>query len=109
MLHKRRYQILLPARFNDGREVMHVCMRCVPDTLAEVLGRFGALTYAPQAVQGTWTTDDGVRYDDELFTLTVDVPDTDEARAFVAHLKQDLLARFDQLEIYVTSQLIEVH
>lgn len=104
---KRRYEILLPSRYNDGRSVMDVCMTCVTATLAQVLDRFGAFTYTPQAVQGSWI-DGGVRYDDQLFRLTVDVDDTPGARRFVDDLKRDLLARFEQIEIYVTSSVIEV-
>lgn len=104
---KRRYEILLPSRYNDGRSVMEVCMTCVAGTLTQVLDRFGAFTYTPQAVQGSWT-DGGVRYDDELFRLTVDVDDGPDSRRFISDLKRDLLARFDQIEIYVTSSLIEV-
>jgi hypothetical protein len=107
-MHLRRYEILLPSRYNDGRDIMAACMSCFPDTRAEVLDRFGALSYTPQAILGTWTNE-GVRYDDELFKLSIDVPDTEQSRAFIAHLKRDLLARFEQIEIYVTSQPIEVH
>lgn len=87
---KRRYEILLPARYNDGRDVMQACMTCFARTLGDVLDQFGAFSYTPQAIQGTWIAE-GVRYDDELFKLTVDVPDGPDARAFVADLKQDLL------------------
>ena len=38
----RRYEVLLPARFNNGHEVVETCMRCLPDTLMEVVDRFGA-------------------------------------------------------------------
>jgi hypothetical protein len=107
-MQKRRYEVLLPARYNDGRDIMEECMACFPQTLAEVLDQFGALSYMPQAIQGSWTSD-GVRYDDELFKLTVDVSDTEQSRAFIAQMKRNLLSRFDQLEIYVTSFPVEVH
>jgi hypothetical protein len=48
----RRYEVLLPARFNDGHEVVETCMRCLPDTLMEVVDRFGALTFNPQPANG---------------------------------------------------------
>lgn len=107
MTQKRRYEILLPARYNDGREIMHECMECFPKTQMEVLDRFGALSYSPHAIMGVWT-DQGMRYHDELFKLTVDIEDQPEHWRFIAHLKADLLTRFDQLEIYVVSYPIEV-
>jgi hypothetical protein len=51
----------------------------------------------------------GCRCGDRLFALIVDVDDTAEHRAWICHLKSHLLRRFEQLEIYVTSYLIEVH
>ena len=103
----RRFEVLLPAQFNDGRDVMQTCMECFPTTLMEVVGRFGALSYDPSSIQGVWTSM-GQRYDDKLFRLTVDVPDTEESRAWMAAFKQELVARFDQLEVYVVSHVIEV-
>jgi hypothetical protein len=36
---KRRYEILLPAEFNDGRLVVDACPQCIPDSLGEVIDR----------------------------------------------------------------------
>jgi hypothetical protein len=105
---RRRYEVLLPAEFNDGRLVADACPRCVPDSLAEVVTTFGAFTFRPDVVQGSWTAG-GRRYDDRLFVLSVDVEDTAEHRAWITHFKAHLVQRFDQLEIYVTSYPIEVH
>jgi hypothetical protein len=105
---KRRYEILLPTEFNDGRLVADACPRCVPDSLSEVFDSFGAFTFRPDIAQGSWT-DGGRRYDDRLFALSVDVDDTAENQAWIAHLKTHLRQRFEQLEIYVTSSLVEVH
>lgn len=107
MNQKRRYEILLPAKYNDGRDVMQVCMSCFPQTLMKVSDQFGAFSYNPHSILGVWTAN-GQRYDDELFRLTVDVADTAENRQFVAQLKAELLQRFEQLEIYVVSYPIEV-
>jgi hypothetical protein len=106
-MSKRRYEILLPARYNDGRDVMRVCMECFPKTLMEVSDQFGAFSYNPYSILGVWTAD-GKRYNDELFRLTLDVENTPENNQFVAHLKDELLQRFEQLEIYVVSYPIEV-
>ncbi len=105
---KRRFEILLPAAFNDGRLVVDACPRCIPESLAEVVDTFGAFTFRPDAALGAWTAD-GRRYDDRLFAVIVDVDDTTDQRAWIGHLKSHLLRRFEQLEIYVTSYPIEVH
>lgn len=104
---KRRYEILLPAKYNDGREVMQVCMACFPETLMAVADQFGAFSYNPHPIMGVWTAD-GQQYHDELFRLTVDVEDTAQNRQFVTHLKAELLQRFEQLEIYIVSYAVEV-
>lgn len=105
---KRRYEILLPAEFNDGRLVADACPLCIPDSLTEVFETFGAFTFRPDAAVGSWAAGDH-RYDDRLFSLIVDVDDTAQNRAWICHLKSHLLQRFAQLEIYVTSYPIDVH
>ena len=50
-----------------------------------------------------------MRYDDRLFLLSIDVEDTAEHRTWIAHFKSDLLERFEQLEIHVTSYPIDLH
>jgi hypothetical protein len=105
----RRYEILLPAEFNDGRLVANACPRCLPDSLAEVADTFGAFTFRPDLAIGSWTGRDRRRYDDRLFLLSVDVEDTPDHRAWIRHFKAHLLERFEQLEIYVTSYPVDVH
>jgi hypothetical protein len=107
-MDKRRYEILLPAEFNDGRLVDDACPRCVPDSLSEVFDSFGAFTSRPEAALGSWQAA-GRRYDDKVLLISIDVDDTDEHRHWVAHLKSHLLARFEQLEIYVVSYPVVVH
>lgn len=104
---KRRYEILLPANYNDGRDVMQVCMACFPQTLMAVADQFGAFSYNPHSILGVWTAA-GQRYHDELFRLTVDVEDTPANYQFVAQLKAELRQRFEQVEIYVISYAVEV-
>jgi len=105
---KRRYEILLPVAFNDGRLVADACPKCLPDSLTEVIDTFGAFTFRADVTLGSWTAG-GRRYDDQLFQLIVDVDDTIEHRQWIGHLKAHALQRFEQLEIYVTSYPIEVH
>jgi len=107
-MRRRRYEILLPAAFNDGRLIAEDCPSCLPTSIAEIVDTFGAVTFRPDKVMGSWMFG-GRRYDDTLSVVGVDVDDTPEHRAWIEHLKQHLLERFNQLEIYVTSYPIDVH
>ena len=86
VMPKRRYEILLPAEFNDGCLVTDACPLCIPDSLSEVSDTFGAFTFRPYVALGSWT-DACMRYEDRLFLLSIDVDDTAEHRAWIAHFK----------------------
>lgn len=51
---------------------------------------------------------EGQGYRDELVGVFVDVPDTGESREFFVACKEQLKARFRQLDIWMTTYLIEV-
>ena len=101
---RRRYEILLPLRHNDGRPV-------APDqfewTRQQLVAQFGAVSFFPQSLLGTWMHE-GTRYEDELVRVVVDVEDTPESRQFFSTFKAALLERFEQLEVYIASHPIDV-
>jgi hypothetical protein len=103
----RRFEVLLPSQFNDGADIAETCLRCFPETLMDVIDRFGALSLERAPIEGVWMAM-GHRYDDELLRLTIDVPDTDDTRRWMTMFKTELLTRFQQLEIYITSYPIDV-
>lgn len=105
---KRRYEILLPIRHNDGRSILVQDTQTLQQTLRDVIDRFGAMSYSPNSILGVWQSQDGKPYDDDLFLLTVDVEDTPENRAFFLEFKATLLERFRQKEIYMVTYLLEV-
>ena len=47
----RRYEILVPLLFNDGRPVPEPLLA---QTFAELRERFGAASWETQTVRGTW-------------------------------------------------------
>lgn len=100
----RRFEVLLPLRFNDGREIP-------PDWLAEavleVVERFGAASYETQRVEGHWRHE-GVTYRDDLVRVVVDVPDTVDNRAWMRNLKARWKERLQQLDLWVVSYSIDV-
>lgn len=100
----RRYEILLPLRYNDGSPV--------PDSLlGEVLiairERFGAASSETQTIHGVWQHE-GEVYRDDLVRVFADVADTTENRAWFLQLKERLKRDFDQLDIWMITHPIEV-
>ncbi len=100
----RRYEILLPLRFNDGGAVPEELLGGV---LLELDERFGAVSWETQIIRGAWQK--GSRhYRDDLMRVFVDVPDTPQNRQFFLGYKEEIKRKFRQLEIWLTSYRIEV-
>jgi hypothetical protein len=100
----RRFEVLLPLRFNDGTPVPD---DAVADTLVELEERFGAVSCETQSIRGRWRHE-GQSFRDDLICVFVDVPDEPEGRNFFVEYKEQLKARFQQLDIWMTTYLIEV-
>ena len=100
----RRFEVLLPLRFNDGTAVPD---DAIAGTLLELEERFGAVSCETQTIRGHWRHE-GRGYRDDLVRVFVDVPDEPESRQFFAEWKERLKARFQQLDIWMTTYLIEV-
>jgi hypothetical protein len=90
----RRYEILLPLRFNDGSDVPD---ELVGETLIELRQQFGAVSSETQTIQGQWEHA-GQIYLDDLVRVFVDVPDQPEIRDFFLKFKDLLKDRFKQLD-----------
>jgi hypothetical protein len=103
-MRKRRYEILLPIRFNDGRPVSGELLE---QTREELMTHFRAVQIQPHTVLGLWLYE-GTRYEDELRRFTVDVEDNAESQEFFATFKQKLLERFEQIEIYIVSYPVDI-
>jgi hypothetical protein len=99
---KRRYEVLLPLRHNDGRPVAEDKLL---QTLKEFELQFGGYTYAPHPLRGAWN-ENGKHYEDESALVYVDVPDTPANQRWFAELKPRLAERFEQESMYVTSHPI---
>ncbi len=101
---RRRYEILLPLRHNDGRPVGEDALN---ETREELLDRFDGVSISPYSILGIWVHE-GTRYEDTSVRLTVDVEDTPENRQFFVDWKPVLLQRFEQIEIYIASYPVEI-
>ena len=100
----RRFEILLPLRFNDNQPVPD---ELIGETLLELRQRFGAISAETQVIRGHWQFQ-GEVFRDELVRVFLDVADTEENRAFFVVYKEQLKARFRQLDIWMTTYPIEV-
>ena len=103
-MSRRRYEILLPIKYNDGTPVE-------PEkffqTREELVATFGAVTTSPELLRGVWLRE-GQRFEDENLRMVVDVEVTAETRKFFHGLKETLKARFHQFDIWIVSYEIEV-
>ncbi len=100
----RRFEILLPLRFNDGSPVPD---DVISGLLLQLEHRFGAVSTETQTIRGLWHHE-GKSYRDELVRVFVDVPDSPESRQFFAQYKEALKGELRQLDIWMTTYPIEV-
>ena len=100
----RRFEILLPLRFNDGQPVPD---ELIADTLLELRQQFGAVSCETQTIRGIWTFEAEV-FRDDLVRVYVDADDTPECREFFVQFKERLKSRFQQVDIWMTTYPIEV-
>ncbi len=100
----RRFEILLPLQFNDGREIP-------PDWLAEaileIVEHFDAASYETQKVEGHWRHQ-GILYRDNLVKIVVDASDEESNRQWMREYKARWKAKLEQLELWLISYTIDV-
>ena len=100
----RRFEVLLPLRFNDGRDVP---AEWIADAVLEIVEHFGAASYETQNVEGHWRHS-GILYRDDLVRVVVDVPDSARNRQWMKQFKERWKVRLEQLELWMVSYRIEV-
>jgi hypothetical protein len=104
MSSSRRYETLLPLKFNDGQPVPWTL---IGDVLLELRRHFGAVSWETQIIHGIWQHQ-GTEFHDELVRIFVDVFDKPETRQFFSEFKGRLKSQFKQLDIWMTTYPIEV-
>ena len=100
----RRFEVLLPLQFNDGREIPS---ESLAQAVFEVVEHFGAASYETQKVEGHWRHG-GVIYRDNLVKIIVDVSDTSRNRNWMKRYKTRWKSRFEQLDLWMVSYRIEI-
>ena len=89
----RRFEVLLPLRFNDGRDVPG---EWIAEAVLEIVDHFGAASYETQRVEGHWRHS-GVLYRDDLVRVVVDVPDSARNRQWMRQFKERWKVRLEQI------------
>jgi hypothetical protein len=100
----RRYEVLLPVRFNDGRDVPD---ELLGEAVNEIVDQFNAVTFHRETVEGHWRHDETL-FRDDLALLVVDVADTMKNRTWMKAYKERWKKRLEQLELWMVSYPIDI-
>ncbi len=100
----RRFEVLLPTRFNDQQPVP---AELLVETLLDLEKQFGAVSSETQIIRGLWNHE-GQSFRDDLVRVFVDVADTAENRQFFMEFKERLKSRFRQIDIWLTTYPVEI-
>lgn len=100
----KRYEILLPLKYNDGAEIEK---EKFDQTHKELLEEFGATTFDSVVAYGRWVYK-GLVYEDQVLRFRVDTKSAKKSQAFFKKYKKVLKERFRQLDIWITAHDLEV-
>ena len=100
----RRYEVLLPVRFNDGNDVPE---ELLGEPVNEMVEQFNAASFYKDTIEGRWRHAETL-YRDDLALLVVDVPDTKKNRKWMKAYKARWKERLDQLELWMVSYPIDI-
>lgn len=101
----KRYEIYLPLKYNDGKEIEAEKFKQIRE---ELIAMFGALTvsslFAP--FQGRWKYG-GVEFIDDIFKIEIITSDDRLAEKFFKNYKEHLKHFLEQIDILITEQEIK--
>lgn len=100
----RRFEILLPLQFNDGRDVPG---EWLAEAVLEIVEQFGAASYETQKVEGHWRYQ-GVLYRDNLVKIVIDASDEEENRVWMRGYKERWKQKLEQLDLWLISYTIDI-
>ncbi|HEV2947164.1 MAG TPA: hypothetical protein VGX70_07295 [Gemmataceae bacterium] len=101
---RRRFEVLLPLQFNDGRAVPKSWLA---DAIFEIAEHFDGASHDTQEIEGFWRHA-GEVYHEKFSRVVVDVPDTKVNREWVRQYKSRWKAKLKQIELWVISYRIEI-
>jgi hypothetical protein len=100
----RRFEILLPLQFNDGREVPSDWLA---EAVLEIVEKFDAASYETQKVEGHWRHQ-GILYRDNLVKIVIDAEDEEANREWMRDYKARWKEKLEQLDLWLVSYTIDV-
>ena len=100
----RRFEILLPRQFNDGR-IIPAKLRGL--ALQEIVDEFDAASFEPVSVEGYWRHE-GILYHDSLSKIVIDIQNTHDNIQWMRDYKARWKEKLDQLDLWLISYEIDV-
>jgi uncharacterized protein YnzC (UPF0291/DUF896 family) len=102
----RKYEIYLPLKYNDGKDIEPEKIKQVKD---ELIAKFGAITVSSRSspYQGTWKYG-GVEYIDDIIKVEIVAADDRSTRGFLKDFKERLKESLQQIDILITTHGIQV-
>jgi hypothetical protein len=100
----RRYEVLLPVRFNDGTDIPE---ELLGEAANEIVNQFGAVSFHKQTIEGHWQHG-GLLYRDDLACVAVDVADSAKSRKWMKAFKARWKEKLKQLELWMISYSINI-
>lgn len=100
----RRFEVLLPLQFNDGRDVPG---EWLAEAVLEIVDHFGAVSYETQKIEGHWRQG-GILYRDTLVRLVVDLPEVARNRRWMREFRDRWRTRLEQVDLWMVSYRITV-
>ena len=100
-----KYEIYLPLKYNDGREIETGKFKQIRE---ELIAFFGAITVSSQSApyQGTWKYG-GVSFVDDIIKIEIIASADRGTKNFLRKFKQRLKKLLNQLDILITAQDIQ--
>ena len=98
----KKYEIYLPLKYNDGREIEAEKIKQIREELISV---FGALTVSSQSApyQGTWKYG-GVDFIDDIIKVEIIAGADKKTQRFFRQFKVRLKRLLKQIDILITAQ-----
>jgi hypothetical protein len=102
----RKYEIYLPLKYNDGKNIEENKIRGIK---VELVDAFGAITVSSWSspYQGTWKYG-GVEYIDDIIKIEVVATNDRATKKFFKEFKERLKKSLRQIDILITTHGIQV-
>jgi len=102
----RKYEIYLPLKYNDGKEIEAEKIKQIRE---ELIGVFGAVTVSSRSspYQGTWKYG-GVEYIDDIIKVEIVTSGDKITKKFLKDFKERVKESLRQVDILITTHGIQV-